>query len=135
MCAALTQKVDLYSEINLICPVFGAVGSSTGNNLFGFLYTGQDDAVGLSRKEERELKKALYASLQESRRPRTPLPEEESTGSRETPKLRKSTRTIFITNHYGVTPTERSNVSSTSMDESSQDSVMSSVSSSHESKK
>ena len=28
----------------------------------------QDDTVGLSRKEERELKKALYASLQESRR-------------------------------------------------------------------
>ncbi|XP_076449622.1 protein Jumonji-like isoform X3 [Babylonia areolata] len=95
-----------------------------------------DDAVGLSRKEERELRRALYASLHESRRPRTPQLEEESSTSEEIPKLRKSTRHIVSPQAYPAGVKDGSQASSTNnMDESSQDSVLSSVASSHEFKK
>ncbi|KAL8608414.1 hypothetical protein ACOMHN_002647 [Nucella lapillus] len=95
-----------------------------------------DDAVGLSRKEERELRRALYASLYESRRPRTPQLEEESSVSEEIPKLRKSTRHVVSPLTYPAGIKERSQASSSNnFDESSQDSVLSSVASSHEAKK
>ncbi|XP_070200215.1 protein Jumonji-like isoform X1 [Littorina saxatilis] len=96
-----------------------------------------DDAVGLSRKEERELKKALYASLQESRRARTPLPEEDNEASKEMPKLRKSTRHINPSSLHcaRIHGSVHGSIPSASMDESSQDSVVSSVPSSHGSKK
>ena len=72
----------------------------------------QDDSVGLSPVEERELNKALYASLHDSKRPRTPVDEnddddqdndesdaDDDNGS-EAPQLRKSTRTITPVTSY-----------------------------------
>ncbi|PVD21057.1 hypothetical protein C0Q70_19223 [Pomacea canaliculata] len=96
-----------------------------------------DDTVGLSRKEERELKKALYASLQETRRTRTPQSEtEEGSFSQEPPpKLRTSARRSNISASSSVNSFNTTTSSTAAIDESSQDSVMSSAGSTSESKK
>lgn len=97
-----------------------------------------DITAGLSWKEERELKKALYASLQESKRPSTPKPGNDTPTESDNPdnagfrpiKVKKtvSRRTRSCSSSAPSTPVT-SCQSVSCVDETSQESTMSSVTS------
>jgi hypothetical protein len=86
----------------------------------------QDDTVGMSPKEERELKKALYASLHESRRPQRPMMEEEIRPRRVDPRMRKLKRLSLPVSSKEKQFKTRTRPSRNA-DESSQDSSASSL--------
>nr|XP_034335792.1 protein Jumonji-like isoform X1 [Crassostrea gigas] len=97
-----------------------------------------DITAGLSWKEERELKKALYASLQESKRPSTPRPGNDTPTESDNPdnarfrpiKVKKtlSRRTRSSSSSAPSTPVTTCQ-SVSCVDETSQESTMSSVTS------